>query len=66
MENENSECDTLFAEEHGAMDKLAKAQQHQARCQDEVKGCRESFDATVRDLTNFLEVALLEARKLSV
>ena len=38
------------------MDEFARAQQHQAR--DEVKGCRESLDAFVGDLTNFR--ALLE------
>ena len=34
------------------MDELAKAQQHQARCQDEVKGCRESLGTVVRKLKN--------------
>ena len=51
---------TCSTPKNGAMDELAKAQQHQARCQDEVKGCRENLDAVVRDLTNFgalLEVA---------
>ena len=59
-EKENSEDDVLYADACGAMDELAKAQQHQARCQDEVQGCCESLDAIVRDLTNFgalLEVA---------
>ena len=58
--NENSEGDILYAEARWAMDGFARGQQHQARCQDEVKGCRESLGAIVRDLTNFralLEVA---------
>ena len=58
LENEkNSEGDILYAEACGAMDELARAQQHQARCQGEVKRCCESL---VRDLSNFrarLEVA---------
>ena len=60
LENENSESDIMYSDACGAMDEVAKAQQHQARCQDEVKGCRENLDAIVRVLTNFqalLEVA---------
>ena len=53
------EQDILCADACGAMDEFAKAQQHQARCQDEVKGCRENLDAVVRDLNNFR--ALLDA-----
>ena len=51
-ENENSAGDMLCADACGAMDELAKAQVHQARCQDEVKGCRESLDTIVTDLDN--------------
>ena len=36
--------DTLNAEAYGAVDEPAKAQQHQARCQDGAKCSRESFD----------------------
>ena len=43
----------------GVMDELARAQQHQARCQDEVKGCRDGLDDIVKDLANFR--AFLEA-----
>ena len=42
LENEKSEGDIP-----------ATTQQHQARCQDEVKGCRDSLDEIVKDLTNF-------------
>ena len=36
--------DMLYADACAAMDDLAKAQQHEARLQDEVKGCRESLN----------------------
>ena len=55
-----SEGDILYAEAQAVMDELARAQQHQARYQDEVTGCREGLDDIVKDLTNFralLEVA---------
>ena len=72
VENENSEGDILHGDACGAMDELAKAQQHQARCQHEVQGCRENLDVIVRDLTNFwalLEVAcddLADARMKTI
>ena len=53
VENENSEGDILHGDACGAMDELAKAQQHQARCQHEVQACRENLGVIVRDLTNF-------------
>ena len=48
LENANSAGDMLHADAYGAMDELPKAQEHWARCQDEVKGCRESVDNVVR------------------
>ena len=36
-----------------------EGEQHQARCQDEVKGCRESLETIVRDINN--RRALLDA-----
>ena len=60
LEHENSEGDILSDEACGVRDELARAPQPQVQCQDDVKGCRESFDAIVTDLTHFralLEVA---------
>ena len=51
-ENENSAGDVLHADACGEMDELAKAQQDQACCQEEVKGCRESLDTVVRERNN--------------
>ena len=59
LENENSEGVTLCADACVAMDELAKAQQHQARCQEEVRTCRESLDLVVTKLKNCW--ALLDA-----
>ena len=52
VENEFSEGDVLLAEGNEAMDELAKAQQHQARCQEETKCFCESLDTVVKELNN--------------
>ena len=46
LENQKSEGDALYAEAKKVIDELTRAQQHQTPCQDEVKGCRESPDAS--------------------
>ena len=50
VEKKSSEGGTLFAEVYKPMDELAKAQQHQARLQDELKNFRESLDIAVLDV----------------
>ena len=52
LENENSEGDPLCADARAVMDELAKAQQHQGRCQDEVKCSRESTSSPRKNSDN--------------
>ena len=50
--SENSEVDTFMPKRTGAMDELAKAQPHQARCQDEVFCSCESLNIAFRKVNN--------------
>ena len=52
MEHETVEGDVLFAMSYEAMDELAKAQQCQSRCQDELDSSLQSMDAAIRELNN--------------
>ena len=50
LEIENSDGDTLYADERMALDEHATARQHQDRSQEELQNSRESLDTAVLDV----------------